>query len=571
MSDQVNQNPEVGYFVVDQRKSRRAYALTRDQIWWLAIWLSIAITIGIQWFVEDLRPLAIIPIAVCAAAWKTSNGIIFRNIQAHHEERQLKRRKGMVYQGRADKPPLGLGIYAFEAEFDAGEMPQVIRDNLSPQQFDAIVDANRTTGFSIGTVYSKHEKTDTAYISGTGLAGSNGDPAEMFFARKGVTDAIARAISIYDKPPSFCMIYSRRPVNLIPQLLWDQASVDPAVRDAKHLELRSLPPDDKGREQLDVDGFFTGSVEERQALALNLARADVAVSGEEVTQLTAISFHRPRFYGVKPGSSLDGKLTPRQLRRMPINRLAEAFREEMANAGISDATILNFEDVQKVVRTGWDVASISEWQQQVLSRALEIEESGKNLPMPNPWLKADGKIVSTTTKDGRPYIKFGDTYLRVKQLSSFRKTNFFAEDLLPIFDAAEFQPAAYSGLTVSACGDIIDVRSEQRILSRKRAIAAGYEDSRRDRGERIETAEDIEKRNALKNKSDSLHFGGVYALSYNAYVTIAALTLDQLEDFDDLVDAHGRSCGVEFRYINNEVRHVRTLATALWGVNMVNR
>lgn len=570
MSQQMSQNPEVHYFVVDQRKSRRAYALTPDQIKWLAIWLPLALVIGIQWFDTDIHPLAILPLVMCIGAWKTSKGIVYRNYQAEFEQHQLRKNNNIVYDSSSRKTPLGLSVYNFQSNGATEEIPQVIRDNLTGEQLEKIIASQQNNGFSLGAVYSKRERTDTVYVSGTGLEGSNGDPDEVFAARKGVADALNTAISLYSKKPSICEIYSRRPVNMVPQLLWDRESIDPAVQGAKHLELQDLLADSKGREQLDADGFFAGTVEERQALALKMARAMTATIGEEVTQLTAVSFSRPKFIGVKRGASLDDVLTPRQIRRLPIKRLADALAEELSAAGVTDAKVLGNENVKKVLRTGWDTVDISSWQERVLERANRINETGVEEPMPNPWLDEGMKIVSMTTPTGKPTIQFGNTFIRLKQVSAFEKTNFFAEDLLPMFDAAEFQPASYAGLTLSLCGDILDVASEQRVLTRKRAIVSGYEKHRFKEG-LIETEADVEKRNALKMKSDALHFGGIYMMSYNIYVTVLAPTLELLDDYDDLVDAHGRSCGIEFRYIDNEVRHVRTLATALWGVNMVNR
>lgn len=572
MSDMTNQNPEVGYAVLDKRKSRRAYALSPDQIWWISIWMAPTLFIAIQWFNADLRLLAIVPLVMCVGAWKTSHGIIYRNFQADFEDWRLKRRGGVIYDGATTKkPPLGLKVTSFESLVDTSQITQLTGDVLDPEQLQSIIDNNSSRSFSVGTIYSSRERTDTSYISGTGLKGSNGNPQDLFMSRKGVADGFVRAIGLYPKPPSICMIYSRRPVNPIPQLLWDHESIDPAVQQARQLALKDMGRDSRGREQLDVEGFFTDTtVEERQRAALDLARAGAAVDDEEVTQLIAVSFKRPRFIGAKRGEF--PKLSPRQLRRMPIKRLAEEFAREMDSAGVTDVQVLDRTDVKKVIRTGNDIADIQKWQEDVYDWAVEIEETGDpDLPMPTPW---PSTITSGRTASGKVYTKIGNTYFMVKQVAGYTKSYFLADALFSLFDTSvpEFQPSRYTGLTISFCSDIINVEAEDSILTRKRAFAAGVERARgKGSDDEITTAKDDEKRQALANKQNALWYGGVYAMLYNAYVTVAALTLEMLEEADESIDARGRSAGVEFRHIDNEVRHARSLITALYGVNMINR
>ena len=82
-------NPSVGYATVDKKRSKRAYALTPDQIWWISVWSIPALIIAVQWFNEDLRFYSIIGFAMCIFAWKTHNGILYRNFQSDLEDRSL--------------------------------------------------------------------------------------------------------------------------------------------------------------------------------------------------------------------------------------------------------------------------------------------------------------------------------------------------------------------------------------------------------------------------------------------------------------------------------------------------
>lgn len=571
MSSTLNQNPEVGFAVVDKKRSRRAYALSPDQLWWICAWSIPALFIAIQWFNEDLRPLAIIGFAGCAFAWKTHRGIVYRNFQADFEDLSLKRRGGVIYNGDPrKKPPLGLKVTSIESVEDFNEIARLTSTELDKERVESIIQNASTRSFKLGTIFSTREKTDTVYISGTGLQGSNGDPADLFEARKSVASGFSRAIGLHSKAPSICMLYSRRPVNMIPQALWDYDNIDPDVQKSRRLYLKDMGRDDREREQLDVEGFFDGTtVAERQKVALDLARGESVATNEEVTQLIAVSFKRPRFSGVKRNQSLNNVLSPTQLRRFPSKRLAEEFAREMENARVSDVQVLDRTDVNKLIATSTRIADIQEWQNQVLEWAVESEKQQTELAMPTPWSRS---IVSGRGPNGKVYAKHGETYHRTLQVAKYKKTRFFADDLVSLYggDDPEFQPARYTGFTIAFCADVIDVEFEDSILTRRRAFSAGVERAR-SRGDEIVTEKDIESREALAVKQSSLWHGGAYALLYNVYFTVSAMTLEMLDEAEESIRARGRSAGVEFDNINNEIRHARSLMTGLLGVNMINR
>lgn len=568
---QLTPNPEVGFATVDKKRSKRAYALSPDQIWWISIWAIPGLIIGIQWFNEDLRPFAIIGFALCIFAWKTHKGIVYRNFQADTEDLMLKRHKGVIYNGDPrKKPPLGLKVTSIESSEDLTDIARLAAGDLGEERVEEMIRNAAERTFKLGTIYSTREKTDTVYISGTGLYGSNGDPADLFDARKAVADGFSKAIGLYKKPPSICMLYSRRPVNMIPQILWDRENLVPAVQSAKPIDLKDMGRDDRGRELLDAEGFFNGSsVFDRQKMALDYARGEAVASDEEVTQLIAISYKRPKFSGVRRNQSLNNRLNPSQLRRFPAKRLAEEFAREMAGAGVSDVQILNRTDVNKLIATSTRLADIQDWQGEVLDWAIASEEQETELAMPTPWSKS---FVSGRGPNGKVYAKLGETYHRTLKLAAYKKTRFLAEDLISLYggDSPEFQPARYTGFTIAFCSDVIDVEFEDSILTRKRAFSAGVERSR-SRGDEIETEKDVERRNALAVKQNALWHGGVYALIYNVYFTVSAMTLEMLDEAEDSVRARGRSAGAEFDNIDNEVRHARSLMTGLLGVNMINR
>ena len=562
----------VGYAVVDKKRSRRAYALSPDQIRWISFWVIPALLIAIQWFNEDLRPLAIFGFAACVFAWKTHRGIVYRNFQADFEDMSLRRRGGVIYNGDPrKKPPLGLKVTSLESNEDLTDIARLTSGDLGEERAQEIIRNAATRTFRLGTIFSTRERTDTVYISGTGLRGSNGDPADLFEARKAVADGFGRAIGLHAKKPSLCMLYSRRPVNMVPQALWDFENLDPDVQRARQLDLKDMGWDEGNRELLDVDSFFDGTtVEERQKAALDLARGESIATNEEVTQLVAVSFKRPKFSGVKRNESLNNKLSPSQLRRFPSKRLAEEFAREMTGAGVSDVHILDRTDVNKLIATSTRIADIQDWQNQVLDWAIQSEAQPEvELPMPTPWSKS---FVSGRGPSGKVFAKTGETYHRVLQVSKYKKTRFLAEDLISLYggDVPEFQPARYTGFTIAFCADVVDVEFEDTVLTRRRAFSAGLDRARR-KGDEIETPKDIENRNALAVKQNALYYGGVYALVYNVYFTVSAMTLEMLDEAEESVRARGRSAGVEFDNINNEVRHARSLMTGLLGVNMINR
>jgi hypothetical protein len=161
------------------------------------------------------------------------------------------------------------------------------------------------------------------------------------------------------------------------------------------------------------------------------------------------------------------------------------------------------------------------------------------------------------------------TFHRVLQASRFNKQVVFAEDFLPLFRSRDLQPTAMVGLTVSVCGDIVNVAQEQKALTRKIVFREGWR--RRRKGEVYETLADQERDGRLRRKQDAYHLGGAYAFSSNVFVTISATTAELLDKCEKIVQQHASESGIKLRHIKWEERQLRAFMTANLGVSMATQ
>ncbi len=570
---QSSENQPVGYFVLDKRRSLRWYSLSPDQKKWFAWWLIPALIIGAQWLYEDVRPISTLLLLMAAFGLKNKRGIFYRNIQADIEEWFLERNGGVLYEGEPrSKPPLGLKIFEFEVRNDQRAKRELIAKDLAPEDREAFLEQDSEAVMSLGTLYSSRERTDTAYVTGTGLKGSNGDPQELFQARCDLATALTNTVSLLPKAADVCLIYAQRPMSMIPDILWGAGNIDPAVQKARQLPLKNMGVDENGHEVLDIDTFFGGTtVEERQRAARDQALAHASLMLPEVTQVMAITIPRVKYVGAKRGQLPKKGLNSRQLKRMPIKRLADTLAAEASNAGVTGVRVLDHDGVSRFVRDGWDIDGKEAWDTELMRWVQEIERTGNaDLEMPTPWMSS---IRVVQTPAGRNCIQLGSTYFRVRPFESYSQPAFLANGLLPLIDnsSEEFELTRYVSQTLTLCGDVINMGAEYDMLTRQRVFQRARQKNKSKGKDLLVTEKDTEKEDALAHKSSRFYHGGAYALNYNALFTIGCPMLELIDDADEAIDARGRKVGVEFGAFDNNVRHARSLITGLWGVNMVNR
>lgn len=589
MVNQLQSNQtEVPHYNLERNKEYRANNVSSDQWRWIGAWIGLSVFLVILpwilalWFdgtTDFLRYFAVVSLAIgMYGFYKNEDGLGFRNLQAKLENRKLRKNrneKGSILQ--AKRPPIGLRIVGYPTGTSAPEFPDEIREALGDEELKRIMEQFNEESFTLGTVYSQEDNSDTAFVVGTGMKSANADATDSFMGRKRVVEALSHVANESDSLPSFSMIYSTRPLDMLPITTWYAENLDPEVTHARAIELK-----DRGVKDdlpiLDEEAFFKGTIAERHAASINMMTAKASVDGQEGSMAIGITVPRPSNWKKRKDGTLDGLLTPKQLQEAPITNLALLLEQELASAGVSDVAALSETDMNRFIRSKWDIKGIRQWQnrlaEHVTAEAVHLfgDEDARKLapepmPAPSPW--PEKKIVSGISKNGKTYLFSDGTYHRVLQVRRFGKTKVFADDFLPLFASQDIQPASMTGITVSVCGDVINVENEQKMLTRRIVIRQAISNERK--GERYETPAEKEKAGALVNKSFSLHYGGAFALSYNVYVTISATTLDLLDAVERRVQKHARLCRITLRYIRDESRQLRAFATANFGVNKANR
>lgn len=589
MTDQLQSNQtDTPFYNLEGSKEYRANNVSPDQWRWIGTWLGLtALLVVLPWILkpwvgtefEFVRYFAFPTLILGAYGfYKNEDGLGFRNIQAKYENLRMRGstdEKGSV--ARAKRPPIGLRIVGFPTESTAPDFPDEIREALDQAELDRIMEQFNEDTFTLGTVYSKEDNSDTAFVVGTGMKSAGADPIGSFIGRAKVVNALERIALESDTLPSFSLIYSTRPRDMTPITSWYANNLDPEVTNAQSIELRNLGVKDD-IPVLDEEFFFRGNLEERQATAIRMMTAKASVDGQEGSMAIGITVPRPTDWKKRRDGTLDGLLTPKQLQDAPITNLALLLEQELESAGVSDVAALSETDINRFIRSKWDVKGIRQWYREVAEYTAaeaarlygdNAASTGVSEPLaaPSPWPQR--KIVSGKTKSGKSFLYTDGTYSRMLQVRKFEKTRPFADDFLPLYMSQDIHPASMTGLTLSVCGDVINVETEQKMLTRRIVIRRAIDNEKR--GDRYETPADIEKAGALENKQHLLHSGGAFALSYNVYITISAITPDLLDAVEKRVKAHARECRIKLRYITDESRQLRAFATANFGVSMANR
>lgn len=587
MTDQLQGNQtETPFYNLEGNKEYRANSLSQDQVRWVIAWLGVTVALLIlPWILSPLvgagldfiRAFALITVpAAVYGFYKNEDGVGFRNLQAKIANRNM-RGKGSV--AKAKRPPIGLRIVGYPTANATPEFPEDIREALGDAELQNIMEQFNEDSFTLGTIYSKEDNSDTAFVVGTGTRSATEDSVGSFMGRKRVVNALSHIAVESDTLPSVSLIYSTRPLDVMPFVDWYANNLDPDVTNARPLELQNVGVKD-GIPILDEDSFFKGTVEERQAKSINLMLEKTSVDGQEGSMVVGVTIPRPSNWKKRRDGTLDELLTPKQLQDAPITNLALLLEQELITAGVSDVAALSEYDINRFIRSKWDVKGIRQWLAQVAEHAAAeaaqlfsekegYEEALQSLPAPSPWPQY--KIVPGVTKNGKSFLFIDGTYHRVLQVRRFGKTKIFADDFLPLFQSQDIQPASMTGVTVSVCGDVVNVEKEQKMLTRRIVFRRAINNEKNGKGEKFETPAEKEKAGALENKQYMLHYGGAFALSYNVYVTISAVTPDLLDGVEKRVRTHARESRITLRYISDESRQLRAFATANFGVNMANR
>lgn len=580
---------EVPQYNLEGHKEFRANSFSKGQGKWIGTWMVLTVFLVVLPWILDIwsdtstdfvRYFALFTLTIAVYGfYKNEDGLGFRNLQAKLGNRKLRKNRDKNDSIlKAKRPPIGLRIVGYPTDTATPEFPIEIREALGDVELNRIMEQFNEESFTLGTVYSKEDNSDTAFVVGTGMKSANADAADSFMGRKRVVEALSHVAIESDALPSVSLIYSTRPLDMLPIMAWRAENLDPEVTNARSIELKNLGTNKDGTPILDEEAFFNASIAERQAASINMMTAKSSVDGQESSMAIGITVPRPSNWKKRRDGTLDGLLTPKQLQDAPITSLALLLEQELASAGVSDVAALSETDINRFIRSKWDVKGIRQWHtrlaEHVVANAAHLfgdEEAKKSAPeptpAPSPW--PEYKIVPGVSKSGKSFLFIDGTYHRVLQVRKFGKTKIFADDFVPMFASQDIQPASMTGITVSVCGDVINVENEQKMLTRRIVIRQAINSERK--GDRYETPAEREKAGALENKQFMLHYGGAFALSYNVYVTISAVTPDLLDEVEKRVRTHARLSRITLRYISDESRQLRAFATANFGVNMANR
>jgi hypothetical protein len=372
MADQLQGNrSETPVYNLEGSKEYRANNVSRDQWRWIGFWFVLTLLVLVlPWVLELwvdglfdlLRLLCFITVPMLFFGfYKNEDGLGFRNVQAYFESRRMrKERDGKGSIAKAKRPPIGLRLVGFPTGSTAPEFPEEILETLEKDELERIMDQFNGDQFTLGTVYSKEDNSDTAFVVGTGINSASHDATGSFMGRSKVINALKQVANESDTLPSFSLIYSTRPLDVSPMVRWNAENLNPDVTDARMLELKNIGVEND-IPLLDEETFFEGSIAERHASSYGMMTAKAAVDGQEGSMAVGITVTRPSSWKRRKDGTIDGQLTAKQLQDAPITNLALLLEQELASAGVSDVAALSEADINRFIRSKWDVKGIRKW------------------------------------------------------------------------------------------------------------------------------------------------------------------------------------------------------------------
>lgn len=551
---------------IEKRKEYRAHRFSKAQRERMKVFGLIALVLFSPPVVQLNLLGVIVLIYGLVTSIKTSKGLVFKNMQYARRTRKMRRQGGGEFAIiGSKKPPIPartVGYPVFALEFT---LPKNVLAKLSPKQLEAFkAETDDPNNFTIGTVYSLNADCDTAYVVGTGMDTASGDAKADFRGRGEVVRALAKVALATRTLPGIAMIHHVRPKNMQLAYEWCRNNLDPEVVklmfSAEILEIT------------DMATFLAASVEMKQAYAHRERLINEEMSHVDATMALAITVPRNPNWKTGPNGELDGYLTKRQLRNAPIIELALLLEKEIRRTSVTDGALLSKNDVDRLVRTTWDITDISDYYEIEMVRAKiedaleylgELPEGVEMPPPPKRWPVESIKPVWSQEK-GRLYLNTDGTYQCVILVTGYEKGSIGPDGFAQVF-SARGMVAPYMGLTVSLVGDLVNVAAEQRDLAKMQAWNNARRQNRKEGI--VQTYDEIEKEQRIEKKRFAYHYGGPLALSYNVYLLVSAATIDLLDMGVDYVEANARNTSMTVGYFDEEARLLDAFITAGFGVS----
>lgn len=563
MSSQVVNSPQ---YNIEKRKEIRAHRFSMAQKRRVKIYGLIALVLIAPPIVEANVIGVLVFLYGVLTSIKTSRGLVYKNMQYTRRTRKMRRQGGgeFAFSGKK-RPPIPARTVGFPVLAREFSLPKRIMEVLRPRQIEEYKSQTEAAaGFTIGTVYSLNADCDTAYVVGTGMDSATKDAMEDFQARGAVVRALANVALETDTMPGIAMIHHVRPKNMQLAYEWCLNNLDP--------EVAALMFSKEILDIEDIQSLAGASVEMKQAYAHRERLINEAMSHVDATMALAITVPRDPRWKTGPNGELDGYLTRRQLSNATIIKLALLLESEIRQTEVTDGALLSKNDVDRMVRTTWDVSNITEYHETEMARAKhsaaeeffgELPEGHEMPPKPNTWpVESIRPVWSQESK--RLYLNIDGTFHCVILVTGYTKGTISPNGFAGIFNArAMLSP--FMGLTVSLVGDLINVHEEQEYLARMQAWSNARKRNRK--GDLVQTPEEMEKEQKIDKKRFAYHYGGPLALSYNVYLVVSAATIDLCDAGVDYVEAHARKAYMTVGYFDEEARLLDAYMTASFGVS----
>lgn len=527
---------EIPQRVMSGRFTRRLRNIRLNQWIWGGSWVILAAGFAVVPEIWIRVVAALFLVIGIWGAWPYSYGPLFTYIPEYRATRAIRRRKGRV---------------AREAR------PGSRRRNTQHAPIDVQIAAFPTTQpdrSSLATFYSPGRNCDTSITVGKAWQGSNLEPFQRLNAEDGFANAILDVANMTTDSIGLTLGLHKGPVNIWESRNWAADNFHENVKRAGRLDFDERPPT---------------NVYERQSADFSDTDLRRRLFTRDVTAFVGLNVQRPDdFKAIREGVR-KGEITAKEFeRRVLISRMTRRLEQNLRIQGVSDVESLDEMGMRTFAQSSWNL-DIEEWYDylQDPSSRPPVDDKRSILHKDPYWPWPLDEPLALIDDTGKPYLDLGGSKHRIARATRMNETVFPGE-FKPLYVSGDIGLANETSLTVSMSGDTFPVSKESKALNYAIVLQEAFNGMFLS-DDAVRSLEEQEKIQELRDRQDKLYRGGKQGINYNLWTAWGASDLATLQEVDEIVAEHARSCDIHLRFIPWESRMIKAKFTASIGASLM--
>lgn len=255
-----------------------------------------------------------------------------------------------------------------------------------------------------------------------------------------------------------------------------------------------------------------------------------------------------------------GIITPSDIDRSPVARMARTFVSDLTQLGVADARALTLTETYRFLRHSWDVATLPDYHQGYADGTIpsddnEIVTDGRGNIVSDMQAYPKLSII-----EKRTYCIIDGTYHRVIRIVRC------PEVALPnLFTGLQATRSRW--VSIALCSETMSGLRESMSTTVAISLVRAWDTSR---NRTYDTPAEIARRREMENQHNEMFRSGSVLQQYSILIDVAATSLEELDRDTDLIEADCRKLGrVKTKVIKGRNRQLKAVVSATTGVNQL--